>query len=80
MAPLLTPTVQDHVALAEIEWCGELMIAASAADEDRLSPARIDEVLDVRAERPVGPRIPRIPRRAERRPECRESRSESRPE
>lgn len=36
--------VQDHVALAEIELCGELMIAASAADEP-LSLARIDEVL-----------------------------------
>ncbi|MFD9334062.1 hypothetical protein ACFWBF_06540 [Streptomyces sp. NPDC060028] len=38
-------TVQDHVALAEIELCGELIIAASAAEEDRLSQARIDEVL-----------------------------------
>ncbi|MYZ38707.1 hypothetical protein [Streptomyces sp. MnatMP-M17] len=51
MALLRTPTVQDHVALAEIELCGELMIAASAADEDRLSPDRIDEVLNVTAER-----------------------------
>ncbi|MCF6524201.1 hypothetical protein [Streptomyces sp. JJ36] len=42
--------VHDHVALAEIELCGELMIAASAAaeaGEERLSPARIDEVLRV---------------------------------
>ncbi len=38
-------TVQDHVALAEIELCGELIIAASAADEERLSLDRIDEVL-----------------------------------
>ncbi|WP_459181549.1 hypothetical protein [Streptomyces sp.] len=38
---------QDYVALAEIELCGELMIAASAADEERLSSARIDEVLRV---------------------------------
>ncbi|MER5974006.1 hypothetical protein ABT112_30555 [Streptomyces sp. NPDC002055] len=38
-------TVQDVVALAEIELCGELMIAASTADEERLSPDRIDEVL-----------------------------------
>ncbi|WP_183069691.1 hypothetical protein [Streptomyces sp. gCLA4] len=38
-------TVQDHVALAEIELCGELIIAASAAAEDRLSLDRIDEVL-----------------------------------
>lgn len=40
--------VQDYVALAEIELCGELMIAASAAEtagEERLSVARIDEVL-----------------------------------
>lgn len=35
---------QDHVALAEIELCGELMIAASAA-EGPLSVDRIDEVL-----------------------------------
>lgn len=40
-------TVQDHVALAEIELCGELIIAASAAGEDRLSADRIDEVLNV---------------------------------
>ncbi len=39
--------VQDHVALDEIELYGELMIAASTAAEDRLSPARIDEVLRV---------------------------------
>ncbi|MFH8339754.1 hypothetical protein [Streptomyces sp. AM6-12] len=38
--------VQDHVALAEIELCGELIIAASAA-EDRLSMECIDEVLRV---------------------------------
>ncbi|GEB51469.1 MULTISPECIES: hypothetical protein [Streptomyces] len=36
--------MQDQVALAEIELCGELMIAASAA-EGPLSAARIDEVL-----------------------------------
>lgn len=39
--------VHDHVALAEIEMCGELMIAASAASEERLSSDRIDEVLKV---------------------------------
>lgn len=39
--------VHDHVALAEIELCGELMIAASAASEERLSSDRIDEVLKV---------------------------------
>ncbi|WP_204357755.1 MULTISPECIES: hypothetical protein [unclassified Streptomyces] len=38
-------TVQDNVALAEIEMCGELIIAASAAVEERLSQDRIDEVL-----------------------------------
>ena len=48
MAPLGGTAVQDHVALAEIELCGDLIIAASAADEDRLSPDRIDEVLRVR--------------------------------
>ncbi|GAA4777631.1 MULTISPECIES: hypothetical protein [Streptomyces] len=48
MAPPSTTAVQDdHVALAEIELCGELMIAASAADGERLSPDRIDEVLRV---------------------------------
>ncbi len=36
------------MALAEIELCGELIIAASSADgEERLSAARIDEVLRV---------------------------------
>lgn len=38
---------QDRVALAEIELCGELMIAASASDEERMPTARIDEVLKV---------------------------------
>lgn len=52
MAPPSTTTVQDdHVALAEIELCGELMIAAATADGERLSADRIDEVLMVRAER-----------------------------
>ncbi|AVZ73879.1 hypothetical protein SLUN_18540 [Streptomyces lunaelactis] len=51
VAPPSTATVQDHVALAEIELCGELMIAASAADGEWLSPDRIDEVLKVVAER-----------------------------
>ncbi|WP_261956313.1 hypothetical protein [Streptomyces nigrescens] len=44
------PTVQDPVALVEIDLTGELMIAAAAASEDRLSPDRIDEVLDVEAD------------------------------
>jgi hypothetical protein len=39
------------VALAEIELCGELIIAASAACEDRLSLESIDEVLKVAEER-----------------------------
>ncbi|MGC5365042.1 hypothetical protein ACPXCE_25780 [Streptomyces sp. DT24] len=50
MVTLSAPTVQDHVALAEIELCGDLIIAASTAREERLSPDRIDEVLNVRAE------------------------------
>lgn len=37
--------VPDRVALAEIELYGELMIAASAVSDERLSPDRIDEVL-----------------------------------
>ncbi len=51
VAPAGGTAVQDHVALAEIELCGDLIIAASTTDGDRLSPARIDEVLRVREER-----------------------------
>ncbi|MFH8471023.1 hypothetical protein [Streptomyces sp. NPDC017991] len=51
VAPARGTAVQDHVALAEIELCGDLIIAASAAREDRLSPDRIDEVLKVAEER-----------------------------
>ncbi len=47
---------QEHVALAEIELCTELMIAAAAVQEERLSPALIDEVLDVPRRR--APRVP----------------------
>ncbi|MFJ8917866.1 hypothetical protein ACIREK_00205 [Streptomyces sp. NPDC102415] len=47
---LSAPNAQDCVALAEIELCGELMIAAADALEDRLSPDRIDEVLNVGVE------------------------------
>lgn len=50
VAPVGGTAVQDHVALAEIELCGELIIAASAAD-DRLSLESIDEVLNVAQER-----------------------------
>jgi hypothetical protein len=32
VAPVGGTAVQDHVALAEIELCGELIIAASAAE------------------------------------------------
>lgn len=42
--------VRDDVALDEIELCGELIVAASAAD-DRLSLEAIDEVLGVAEER-----------------------------
>ncbi|MEU8763468.1 hypothetical protein [Streptomyces sp. NPDC048659] len=41
----------ECIALAEIELCGELIIAASAAAEERLSADRIDEVLRVGARR-----------------------------
>lgn len=51
VAPPSTTLVQDHVALAEIELCGELIIAASAADGERLSSDRIDEVLKVAVDR-----------------------------
>ncbi|MCX5141705.1 MULTISPECIES: hypothetical protein [unclassified Streptomyces] len=58
MVTLSARTVSDHVALAEIELCGELMIAASAAIGERLSADRIDEVLDVKVitERTTVPR------------------------
>ncbi len=49
VAPVGGTAVQDHVALAEIELCGDLIIAASAA-QDRLSLASIDEVLKVAEE------------------------------
>ncbi|MFB7863676.1 MULTISPECIES: hypothetical protein [unclassified Streptomyces] len=55
MAPPGTATAPgdpECIALAEIELCGELIIAASAADGERLSADRIDEVLRVGA----GPR------------------------
>lgn len=51
VAPAGGTAVQDHVALAEIELCGDLIIAASTTDGDRLSPDRIDEVLRVWEER-----------------------------
>lgn len=54
MAPVGGTAVQDYVALAEIELCGELIIAASAAREDRLSLEDIDEVLRVAEERDIG--------------------------
>ncbi|MEU8787480.1 hypothetical protein [Streptomyces sp. NPDC048637] len=54
-------TVQDYVALVEIDLTGELMIAAAAASEDRLSPDRIDEVLEVDGE--DGDRVDRVPPR-----------------
>ncbi|MFI7383576.1 hypothetical protein [Streptomyces sp. NPDC049813] len=53
VAPVGT-AVQDHVALAEIELCGELIIAASAVPEGRLSADRIDEVLRVAETLPGG--------------------------
>jgi hypothetical protein len=53
VAPVRIRAVQDHVALAEIELCGDLIIAASAAEE-RLSPESIDEVLRVAEERDAG--------------------------
>ncbi|MEW2292261.1 hypothetical protein ABZ719_06060 [Streptomyces sp. NPDC006743] len=54
MARVGGTAVQDHVALAEIELCGELIIAASAARE-RLSLEYIDEVLRVTEERRTTP-------------------------
>ncbi len=53
VAPHRSQLTQDHVALVEIDLAGELMIAAATSPEDRLSPDRIDEVLDVDADRDV---------------------------
>lgn len=50
--------VRDDVALDEIELCGELIVAASAAD-DRLSLEAIDEVLGVAEERAAPAEGPR---------------------
>ncbi|MFJ8887986.1 hypothetical protein ACIRJR_31920 [Streptomyces sp. NPDC102402] len=62
---LSAPNAQDCVALAEIELCGELMIAAADAIEDRLSPDRIDEVLKVGADGAEA--VPTIPRQSRHR-------------
>ena len=43
--------VEDNVALTEMEMCGELIIAASSTDGERLSQAHIDEVLRVGTDR-----------------------------
>lgn len=61
MPASLGSPVQDHVALAEIELCGELIIAASAAKEERLSADRIDEVLKVVSVRRRDPAIDLAP-------------------
>lgn len=61
VAPLGGGLVRDYVALAEIELCGELIIAASAA-QGRLSLESIDKVLkvaEVCTEPGVGPAGPR---------------------
>lgn len=65
MVTLSAPNAQDCVALAEIELCGELMIAAADAHEDRLSADRIDEVLNVRTD--TAEPAPTIPRQARHR-------------
>ncbi|MEV3932180.1 hypothetical protein [Streptomyces sp. NPDC049944] len=62
---LSAPHAQDCVALAEIELCGELMIAAADTLEERLSPDRIDEVLNVGAGGAES--APTIPRQARHR-------------
>jgi hypothetical protein len=41
-------TDQEHVALTEIELCGDLIMAAASEPGERLSWDRIDEVLRVR--------------------------------
>lgn len=51
VAPVGDIAVQDHIALAEIDLCGDLIIAASATHEDRLSMESIDEILKVVDER-----------------------------
>ncbi|MFT2019501.1 hypothetical protein ACMA1D_27200 [Streptomyces sp. 796.1] len=44
-------SVSDHVALVEIDLYGELMIAASSVDAERMSAAHIDAVLRVHVDR-----------------------------
>lgn len=56
-SPGVSLAQDDPVALAEIELCGELMIAASTTDEERLSFARIDEVLEVARDREPVPSL-----------------------
>lgn len=70
MVTLSAPNAQEYVALAEIELCGELMIAAASSPEDRLSPDRIDEVLNAGEV----PGAADVPRRTERRTEFRTER------
>lgn len=67
MVTLSAPNAQDCVALAEIELCGELMIAAADALEDRLSADRIDEVLNVRTGHGPAEQSPSIPRQGRHR-------------
>lgn len=57
----LPPQEHADLALVEIELCGELMIAAASSHADRLTSARIDEVLKVGEEadgRPTGSETP----------------------
>lgn len=44
-------SVSDHVALVEIDLYGDLMIAASSVDAERMSPDHIDAVLRVHVDR-----------------------------
>jgi hypothetical protein len=60
-SPGMLVVQDDPVALAEIELCGELMIAASTTDDERLSFARIDEVLEVARDREPLPVLPVLP-------------------
>ena len=48
----------DPVALAEIDLYGDLIIAAAATPFDRLSADRIDQVLQVRPQRPDPQDVP----------------------
>ncbi len=62
MVPVDSATLAEQheaAALAEIEWCCELMIAAASVHAERLPVEVVDRVLNVRrTDRPQGLLVP----------------------